>query len=353
MKQYFIRYSIISCIVLLSYLVIDTLIAAGTFKNIVPHFNGEVDKINLPIAGPEDITIDQESGIALISVDDRRANLKSPGSVNGAILVMNLNDSSRSIRNVTPAEMIDFHPHGLSLFKNSDNRKILFVISHRIETPSHVVERFEWRNDSLFHLETISDETLMTSPNDLAGTGERSFYVTNDHYYTKGIGRVLEEYLRRSITYVNYYDGSVFKKVADGIPYANGIQMSTDTKTFYVASVTGRKILVYDRFNDNSLKLRSEIPVSTGADNIELDEKGNLLVGCHAQMLKFVAHASDPAKFSPTQIIRINSKDYSVEELFLNDGKAYSGGTVAAPYGNKFLVGSVFEPSMLMLKLKD
>lgn len=335
------------------YMAGDILKASGAFKTIHPHFDGAIEKINLPVAGPEDITTDQETGLAFISCDDRRTNFENPGKVEGAILLMDLSDSSGTVKNITPPGLTDFHPHGISLYKVNDSLKILFAISHRNSNPRHVIERFEWRSDSLKHIETISDPQLVTAPNDLTATGERSFYVTNDHYYAEqGVGRILEEYLQRAISYVNYFDGNSFKKVADGIAYANGIQISKDGKSVYVASVTGGKVLIYDRLQDNSLKLRSELKTATGVDNIEFDENGDLLIGCHPQLLKFVAHGSNPANFSPAQVIRVNPETLQVEEVFLNDGSEYSGSTVAARYGKKILVGSVFEPSLLILKLK-
>jgi arylesterase/paraoxonase len=342
--------AILALIVLITYVVTDTLISAGSFKTIEPHFNGLIEKIDLPVAGPEDIEVDGTSGLAFISCDDKRSNFTDPGSISGAILLLDINDSLRRIRNITPPQLTDFHPHGISLFHTKDGRKILFIINHRMQKPRQVVERMEWRNDSLIHLETIEDEKLMTSPNDLAATGERSFYVTNDHYYSEpGLGRTVEEYLQRAISYVNYYDGKSFKKVADHIAYANGVQVDPDGQTVYVASVTGRKILVYKRKSDDSLELSSEVNVETGVDNIDLDENGDLLIGCHPQLLKFVAHGKDPKNFSPSQVIKINKIDFSVEEIFLHDGSIYSGSTVAADYQNKILVGSVFEPAFLIL----
>jgi arylesterase/paraoxonase len=193
----------------------------------------------------------------------------------------------------------------------------------------------------------------MTSPNDLVAVGNRSFYVTNDHYYAhRGIGRTLEDYLQRAIAYVNYYDGHTFKKVAEGIAYPNGIAASTDQMQLFVASTTGRKILVYDRdIISGTLTLKQEIQTGTGVDNIELDEKGALLIGCHPQLLKFASHAVDASKFSPSQVIKLTHDDdqhYQVEEVFLNNGQDYSGSSVAAVYQNTMLIGSVFEKSMLI-----
>ena len=348
---------LLSCII--GFVLFGILIPAGIFKEIHSHFSGTVTKINLiEAAGPEDITIDQQSGLAFISTDDRRINMQSPGSIEGKIFVADLSDSLLSLRNVTPTSITDFHPHGISLWTNPDGRKYLFVINHRQKNPANVIERFEWRNDSLIYLESIQDKNLMTSPNDVVAVGERSFYVTNDHgYSTKGLGRTLEDFLQRSISYVNYYDGTSFRKVASDIAYANGINRSSDNTKIFVTSTTGRKIYIYDRSPaTGELILNQTIDTKTGADNIELDETGSLWIGCHTQMLKFVAHAKDASKFSPSQVIKlsVNSNgEYEQEEIFLNDGSSYYGSSVAAVYKDKMLIGSVFEKSILFCILTD
>ncbi len=343
-------------IAILSYVVIGILIPAGVFKSIDPHFEGKVEKIALPIAGAEDITIDQHTGIAFISADDRRVNMKQAGSVQGGIFIMRLNDSIPHLQNITPSHLDDFHPHGISLWREADGRVFLFAINHKQKNLAHVVERFEWRNNSLIHLESIEDAALMTSPNDLVAVGERSFYVSNDHYYpNKGFRRTLEDYLQRAIAYIVYFDGTAFSKVATGIAYPNGIALSPDQSKIYIASTTGRKLLIFDRERENgSLTLKEEIALNTGVDNIELDAQGNLWIGSHPQLLKFTAHAKNPEKFSPSQVIKLSpepSGNYKVEEIFLNDGTAYSGSSVAAVYKHVMLIGSVFEDSILFCKL--
>jgi arylesterase / paraoxonase len=351
-----LKITIIIVSLVLLYVAFGILVPAGMFKTISPHFEGKIQKLELPIAGPEDITIDRQTGFAFISVDDRRVNNKNPATLDGAILLMDLSDSIHGLKNITPTGFQDFHPHGISLWTEPDGRQFLFVVNHRQKSWEQVIERFAWRNDSLIHLESIIDANLMTSPNDVTAVGERSFYVTNDHAYSKsGINRTLEDYLQRAISYVNYYDGASFRKVATGIAYANGINRSADLRQLYVAACTGRKVLIYDRnTTSGELTLELEIDVNTGVDNIELDENGSLWIGSHPQLLKFVAHAADPAKFSPSQVIKL-SKDkdgkYQLEEIFLNDGSSYSGSTVAAVYKDKILIGSVFEKNFLVCTL--
>lgn len=339
-------------IALVLFVILGILVPSGMFKTIEPHYQGQVMKTELPVAGPEDITINAH-GMAFISSDDRRNNLTSTDPASGAILLMNLQDTTLALRNVTPPQLTDFHPHGISLWTNDAGEQFLFVVNHQQHYTHHTIERFQWRGDSLVHLETILDPALMTSPNDVVAVGERTFYVTNDHGYgERGLSRTLEEYLQRSIAYVNYFDGQAFRKVAGGIAYANGINRSHDGNKMYVAATTGRKIMIYDRDPaTGNLVLEQEVNVNTGVDNIELDEAGALWVGCHPQMLKFVAHASDAANVSPSQVIKITptgSGAFTVEEVYLNDGTLYSGSSVGAVYKNRLVIGSVFEKSILV-----
>ncbi|MCU0356931.1 MAG: SMP-30/gluconolactonase/LRE family protein [Cyclobacteriaceae bacterium] len=331
------------------------LLPAGVFKTIRPHFNGSITTLDFSVAGPEDITIDQEHGLAFISADDRRAHASGNASDRGEIYLLDLSNSVYQPRAKAPPSLTDFHPHGISLWISPEGKRFLFVINHRQQNPAHVVERFEFRNDSLVHLESIADDKLMTSPNDLVAVGERSFYVTNDHYFDKpGLSRTLEDYLQRAIAYVNYYDGKSFRKVAEGIAYANGITVSPDQTKIIVAATTGRNVQIYQRdAGDGSLILDYILPVNTGVDNIEVDTQGNLWIGCHPQLLKFVAHAKDPVNFSPSQVLKLipEGTTYRVEEILLNDGTAYSGSSVAAVYQNTLLIGSVFEKSILICTL--
>ena len=342
-------------ILVVGYLALDIAFAAGVFKDIRPHYNGTERVVPIPGSGPEDIALDTVSGMAFISVDDRRANLVKPGSVSGAILLFDTKADTISFRDITPAGFTDLHPHGLSVWRSPEGRVLLFVVNHLQKPAGHAIERFEWRNDSLVHLERITDPALMTSPNDVVAVGERRFYVSNDHRYPNpGLSRTLEDYFQRAISYVNYYDGKAFRTVASGIAYANGVNRSADGRRLYVAATTGRKLITYQIDTlDGSLEMESETDLATGVDNIEVDVAGDLWIGCHPQLLKFVAHAADPAKRSPSQVLRLRPKatgGYDVTEIYLNDGLSYSGSTVAVPERGRMFVGSVFEPGILVLQ---
>jgi arylesterase/paraoxonase len=109
---------------------------------------------------------------------------------------------------------------------------------------------FDYQGDKLVHRRSVSG-TLMHSPNDVLPVGPAAFYVTNDHGNSTVLGRMAEEYLQLARSYVLYYDGKNFRKVAEALSYANGINISPDRRTVYVAATVGQKIYMYDR-NQNT-----------------------------------------------------------------------------------------------------
>ncbi len=353
-----IRYTLLSLlfiVLILTFFVIRTMYNAGSFKTISPHFDG-TEQIVETLPGTEDITIDQETGIAYISTDDRRSTLKGEKGKKGAIMCLDLNNEKNEVIEMTSDLDKDFHPHGISLFKTKEGKKLLFVVSHLvgIAVEKHFIEIFEIQGKKLKHLESIEDP-LMTSPNDVVAVGERSFYVSNDHYYIeKGLMRSLEEYMNLPYSFVNYYDGKSFKKVIDGVKYANGINVSNDGKTLFLACITGLEVRTYEINKETGeLNAKDIIYTGTGIDNIEVDAEDNLWIGCHAQLLAFVAYAADKNKKSPSQVLKIDIKNGNkVEEIYMNDGTSLSGSSAAAVYKNQLLIGSVLDAKILRCTLK-
>jgi len=166
-----------------------------------------------------------------------------------------------------------------------------------------------------------------------------------------------EEYLQLARSYVLYYDGKNFRKVAEGLAYANGINMSSDGQTVYVAATVGQKIYVYNRDRSTGdLSLRSTIEAGTGVDNIEIDQKGDLWIGCHPKLLTFVKYSKSPGVLSPSQVIKVEKRtsgSYEVKEIYLNNGQLMSGSSVAAVFKDTLLIGSVFDERFLLCNLQN
>jgi len=325
---------------------VNMLSSTGVFKTIEPHFAGECTQVT-GVTGPEDITIHPVTAVAYISASDWRAAVRGQPA-NGSIYGYDLKSGNPQLLNLTPNADADFHPHGISLYTDRNGQDALFVINH--QKGQNRIEIFDLVDGRLAHRKTISDPMLI-SPNDLVAVGPNKFYVSNDHRYEAGFMRQAEDYLQLKLSSVVYYDSSRFQEAASGIGYANGINVSTNGKLLYLASVTEGALHIYDRnIASGKLTLRQKIDLGTGVDNIEIDAAGDLWIGAHPQLLKFIQHAQDPAKLSPSQVLHLipgADGGYDVKEVYLNRGEEISASSVAAVYGNRMLVGAVFEAKFL------
>jgi arylesterase/paraoxonase len=320
--------------------------SAGQFKTLEPHFAGSCTVVP-GIPGAEDITIHPRTGVAYITAADRRSVLAG-GNGRGGIYAYDLKADSPQLRNLTPDADEDFHPHGLSLYVGDDGRDVLYVVNHA--GGRHTIEVFDLFGSELSQRGTLSDP-LLVSPNDLVAVGRDRLYVTNDHANPTGFARQLEDYLQRSISTVVYYDGERFVEAASGIRYPNGINVSRDGKTVYVASTTGGTVYVFGIDPESrTLEERGTIQIGSGVDNIEVDPEGDLWIGAHPKLLTFVQHTGDASRIAPSQVIRVaapGSDAPLVEEVLLSLGEDLSGSSVAAVQGDRLLVGSVMDDGIL------
>ncbi len=327
--------------------VIYTFVSTGYFRTIENTFDGTIVR-KIILAGAEDITVSIEDDFALISATARK-KLPTRDAEFGDLYFLDLKTGTHEIKKLTTDFNKSFAPHGISMFKLDSTYKIM-AVNHT--TKGHSIEVFRLFGESLTFEKTLTDES-MKSPNDVVMIDENRFYFTNDHKYTKGFGRLMEDYGGLSISNIMYFDGNKYIEVANGIAYANGINYDAKRKLLFVASPRNFLIKVYERNDDGSLRFIEDIACGTGVDNIEFDTDGNLWVGAHPNLLRFAAYAKGKKEISPSEIIKINYKgkhDYMIEKVYINEGAEMSASTVAAPYKNLILTGNVMDTHFLILK---
>lgn len=341
--------ALVAVVVLIAAFVIDTLYVAGAFKHIAPHFGGRCAPV--AVTGVEDMAA-LDDGHVFLSSDDRRATLAGHPTP-GAIFLYDLSGATPP-RNLTLAGAPELHPHGISYWPIAPGRGRLFVVNHpdgmsMAGGGRHAIEVFDWNDGALAHRTTLTGPAL-ESPNDVVAVSPETFYVTNDHG-SQGLARTFEDWLRLARASVVYYDGKSLRRVADDIVYANGIDVSADGKSLYVAATTGRSLLVYDRDPaTGALANRRDIALGTAPDNIERAADGHLWIAAHPKLLAFVAHAKDPAAKSPSQVLEVTLQaggGAAVTEVLLDDGTQLSGSSVALRSGTHLLVGPVFADHFL------
>jgi len=345
--------ALIALVIVIGIMGFKTFRDAGEFRKIRPHFKGRVTVLE-GVQSSEDITIHPLTGMAFISSDERRPWFRGAEGRQGAIFGYPLTSDFPRIVNLTEDYHKPFHPHGIGLYLSPEGTSSLFVVNHTRE--GHFVEIFDFNGKRLVYRESVRG-ALMSSPNDVLPVGPRKFYVTNDHGNQSKLGRTLEEYLQLGRSYVLYYDGTRFRKVAEGLKFANGINRSPEGNLVYVASTVGHRISVYQRnAQTGALSLTRTVELDTGPDNIEVDEKGRLWIGAHPKLLTFVKYSKDPERLSPSQVVRVTLQgpgEDRVEEVYLNNGSPLSGSSVAAYFDRTLLIGSVFDPRFLICRTKE
>ncbi|TDH11970.1 hypothetical protein EPR50_G00066080 [Perca flavescens] len=300
--------------------------------------------------GSEDITI-LGNGLAFIST-----GLKYPGmpssDVPGKIFSLDMKDHRMKpveMRMPRNFDLESFNPHGISVFTDlRDDAIYLFVVSH----PQHKsqVELFQYVEDdhSLLHLKTIKHD-LLHSVNDIVAVGVDSFYATNDHYFTHELLKgLVEPFLSQPWTNVVYYSPKEVKVVSDGYYLANGINISPDKRHIYVVDLFGHNVHVLERKEDNGLVTVKSVAVGSLCDNVEVEpETGDLWLGCHPNAWKlFMFDAEDPPGSEVIQIQNIHSDQPVVTQVYADDGHVLHGSSVAATYGGKLLIGTVFHKAL-------
>jgi len=325
----------------------NILITTGYFRTIEPQFDGKILK-RIPIKGAEDIMISRIDSFALISATNRQV-YPPKEEEKGGLFFIDLNDENYTPIPLTEGFNKAFAPHGISFFKKDSSYQVM-AINHTDE--GHAIEVFELFEKRLTHIKTLRHQSMI-KPNDLVMVDENRFYFTNDHKYTKGFGKFIEEYSGLAIANVVYFDGENYTEVANGIAYSNGINYDKKRELIYVASPRDFMVKVYAKQDDGALTFIEDIDCDTGVDNIELDKDGNLWIGAHPNLLRFASYAKGKKETSPSEIIKVNYRgtgDYSIEKIYVEEGDEMSASTVAATFQNLIFTGNVMDDEFLILE---
>jgi arylesterase / paraoxonase len=307
------------------------------------------------VAGAEDLTLADSSGLVFVSADDRRATMRDT-PVQGGIYLYDLRRPLMPPVLLTRDFKPSLHPHGISYYPpdKPNGAGTLFVVNHRIENGKqrNTVEIFDWLEGKLTHRMTVEDK-LMLHPNDVCGVGPNQFYFTNDHGSKSKFGFYLETLFRLPRAGVVYCDAikQTFTPALGHLVYANGVNRSKEGKYIYVSTVARGRVLRCTTTATGVLSIQNEVLLRSGADNIEVDDSGKLWVTCHSNLLKFVSHVYNPKAISPWEVYRVDFDaklpNVRVRRYYENAGLDLSGASVTLVWHNQFVTGSVFEPRIL------
>jgi arylesterase/paraoxonase len=363
-------YSLIAGALAVGFYLIETAWATGGLTPLDPHFLGDCRKVS-GVVGAEDLVVHPRTGVAYLSAYDRNAEARGE-PLRGGIYAYRPG-SGETPTDLTADLPASFRPQGVSLWLNPDKKKgaldSLFVVNREGQTPS--IEIFDIEPKRLVRRRTVRDPSFM-SPADVLAVNREAFYVTNDNGTQPGEWSWwIENMLRFPFANVVYYDGQRSFEVADRIAKANGIAMSKDRLTLYVAALYGGVIHVYDRDEETGVAVeRTRIKVRTSPDSVEVDAEGNLWVGAHPRLLTLLLHTItgadspapapgrsvlwDPATRAPSQVLRIKPQgggQYELSEIFADDGRLLMASSAAALYRDRLLIGSLTDSHILDCRL--
>lgn len=302
-------------------------ILLGAILFISPAYAGQLSncqKIN-NVNGAEDIVIDHQSKTAYLSNQDRRNLWNSPG----AIYLINLEKKILKAKPMISNFKGVFHPHGIAFYQK-DQKKYLYVVNH-ISEKQHSIESFLIYNNQLIHQNTFTHE-LLKDPNDLTITGKDEFYVTNF-----------------SQNNILHYQNKLWKIAYDHIPYANGILYDSNKQNIYSVSTLKNKIYLFHINSDKTLTKYDEKKTYMYGDNLSFDRHQNIWLSGHLSFPSFLAHHFTDRISSASGLIHYRN-DFSQYELYRDlklDQKTISSASIVAPYQNKLLLGTVYEPFIL------
>ncbi|KAG5304471.1 serum paraoxonase/arylesterase [Histoplasma capsulatum G186AR] len=354
----------------------------------------------------EDIVIDNDRGIAIISFDPGRSEWNTVMGIfrdpnpKGSLYIYDY-AATGTIKELVLTgfpDTIDFHPVGINFFRSSPQSKTrLFVANHQRTGTTVAVFDIDYDLYQAKYITTVFDnnETIV-SPNSIAPVSYTQFYVTNDHHYlarTRPLLSKIETYFSMPWGWVTFVDFSSTEHlkceiVATNISFANGIVMTPTGKEVIVASSGHDAVYIYQRDSEtNSLSSTHEtVHVNFHPDNVNFDHSldisdptvfdadgrflRGLTVGGHPSIIKLVqaVHSPESVK-APSWVAEIRrgagvdpapcpaapqQPKFYARTLYQSNGEHFSTSTTGAldSKRGRLLVASLYGKGILDISWK-
>ncbi|KAH8808639.1 paraoxonase 2 [Xylogone sp. PMI_703] len=244
----------------------------------------------------------------------------------------------------------DFVTHGIDIFQSLQDSSMIhiFAVNHAREGDSIAIFNHTMGSDVVELVKNVKHPNIKTA-NGVAATGLLEFYVTNDHYFQKGLLRDLEEMYGPWIwaTNVQHCDASnetiSCKQVTGTFPGANGIALWKDR--LFIGDSKNGTVTVFKIHDDKRLTQLQTVDLGAAADNISILPSGDPLVAIFPtleDLPKYLQNVKNLGKsfFVPAGALRLNQhKGYSPELVYYDNGSKISFMT-AAVASDEYFVGA-------------
>jgi len=328
-------------------------VATGVVNHFDPVSPGAC-RILARIPGPEDFEIDPVHKVIFVSSTDRHA--AKPAASDG-IYLLNWDDPK-----APPVKLAgtppDFHPHGISLYRNGA-AETLFAVNHHeggMQSVDSFIVRFDGSTAKLEPQASIAGG-LLVSPNDVFAVGPGQFYVTNDHVTKTAIGRFAEDYLLWPHADLVYFNGGFFRIAIQRIAFPNGVYVTPDGARLYVSSTNERRVIGFSRspYTGDLAEIGS-LHIPARLDNISMDQAGDLIIAGHPSLSRVHDFQKDPGRPSPSVVFKVRRDSDGAPEnyqtVYANDGNEIGASSSAAIQDGRLIIGSVLDNKLLDCTMK-
>lgn len=300
------------------------------------------------LPGPEGIAL-SSTGLAFISSLDRQSIVYDNKWKQGAIYVLDLNQSGAKPQQITKDLGFELYPKGISIFEERNEETTVMVVNHRSD--GYYIEQFLWQDQVLKHVKSITSNKLVF-PSHVSSISPDRFYVSNEYGLYTLTGHMIEEIFSLKSSNVLYFDGTDFKVAAKNIHHAGGLFADPVGQRLYLSERNGKSLKIYKLDPDTGLlSQRESKDLDTYPNNVSLDQQKQLWIAAHPQMVDYASHRLDPKKVAaPSHIIRIKLKQKQdhVQSMLLTLNEGISASSAVVGYKDKFLIGASFEDKLLL-----
>ncbi len=249
----------------------------------------------------------------------------------------------------------NFHPTGLGFLRGQDGSLVVMAVD-RPQGGDPAIEIFDAHilggTVSLTQRASVAGG-LLSDPIDVAVAGPDQFYVSNASTSTGTLGHLLETVALLPRGNIVYFDGNVFRIVADGLNASRGIALSADGAHLYVATALGRSLVEFERnAYSGSLKQSGSLVVGSGLDLINADEAGDLWVAAHPRLMMWRGNI---AERTPSEVFKVSlsgSAPAEAELVYADPGHAVSAAGTAAVTGGQLFIAGPNDPRVLACRLR-
>jgi hypothetical protein len=192
---------------------------------------------------------------------------------------------------------------------------------------------------------------MLINPQDVAPASPTSFYVANGTAGKNPLLHIPQTYGVIPGGNVLYFNGMVFKEVADGLYGTRSLILTGGGTHLVVGGLLSRSLTSFDREPfSGELTEAGTLVLPAGPEKLSLDGQGQLWVAGHANLTDWRAFNADAAKRSSSQLLRVsllNGVPQEAVQVYGNDGRELAGASVGVSSGKRLLIGSSLDGKLL------